>query len=470
MTVDRPNAKKVGLLLQRYQKQPFNFGFKTSANPENSVGTITAQLNSATPVVADELKPLAEFYGSMDSETIKEFVRLFLKLCYQELLELDCEFVNTPVYGADYIIFKNKELKAVSQYLTPEFADKYMAHDLLEMKNNVNELLCQRADGKSFSEGLIAQLKTVQSLANNNSSDNNNSQLERIKEPAKVLSRLIEKLNSQFLWQENNNNSAETGLVRSLQASARTFTQLFDVLNKIAKKKQQFVQNIEMKRHLNDTGTALLNGFIAGFMQSEIPAYSFPLLLQELMTDSKIKMAVKNLKPLFTQFLWEAAIAGKVELFQLMTVLIDDLNFRDENGNTLLHSAAISPNPQLMAWLLSFYEQRQVKVPINTLNDWCLAPIHLAASHGCSDVLDLLLSKGAEINLAGYGQQTPLHRAYAFDKQKNVEFLLSKNANPECLDTQGFTPKKWAMELGLVQETQATNPEEPEVNQEAVLN
>lgn len=57
-----------------------------------------------------------------------------------------------------------------------------------------------------------------------------------------------------------------------------------------------------MKRHLNDTGTALLNGFIAGFMQSEIPAYSFPLLLQELMTDSKIKMAVKILSPYLPNF------------------------------------------------------------------------------------------------------------------------------------------------------------------------
>lgn len=92
-----------------------------------------------------------------------------------------------------------------------------------------------------------------------------------------------------------------------------------------------------------------------------------------------------------------------------------------------------------------------MKGPGWTNYDW--EPIHLAASEGNTQVVELLLNSGAEID--SHGQEgyalTPLYIAAREGKTETVRLLIGKGADVNAGEQGGRTPLQIAMEQGFAE-------------------
>ena len=83
-------------------------------------------------------------------------------------------------------------------------------------------------------------------------------------------------------------------------------------------------------------------------------------------------------------------------------------------------------------------------------------PIHIAARQGFTQIIDLLLRKGADINAQTIDGRSPLYEATcaADESTKNtgrvetVEYLLTHGAKPSLPDLTNRTPMHWACFYG----------------------
>lgn len=75
-------------------------------------------------------------------------------------------------------------------------------------------------------------------------------------------------------------------------------------------------------------------------------------------------------------------------------------------------------------------------------------PLHKAANRGNKDVVELLLTKGADVNAKNTEGVTPLHWAALQGEKYVAELLLARGADVNVKDTDGRTPLHWAEELG----------------------
>ena len=79
-----------------------------------------------------------------------------------------------------------------------------------------------------------------------------------------------------------------------------------------------------------------------------------------------------------------------------------------------------------------------------------MTPLHLAAEAGFPDVVEILLSSGADINsrTGGTNSVTPLHIAAGRDHWHVTELLLKNDAEVNAKDSNGKTPLEWAVSSG----------------------
>ena len=66
--------------------------------------------------------------------------------------------------------------------------------------------------------------------------------------------------------------------------------------------------------------------------------------------------------------------------------------------------------------------------------------LHRAASHGESNIAELLLHYGAEPNVRDMNGWTSLHEAVAADAERVAELLLSSGADPNALTHWDIPP------------------------------
>jgi ankyrin repeat protein len=71
-------------------------------------------------------------------------------------------------------------------------------------------------------------------------------------------------------------------------------------------------------------------------------------------------------------------------------------------------------------------------------------PLSTAASKGHIKILELLITKGAEVDKKDSFKVTPLHRAARSGHKSVSELLISKNANVNAIDIYGGTPLDYA--------------------------
>lgn len=67
-------------------------------------------------------------------------------------------------------------------------------------------------------------------------------------------------------------------------------------------------------------------------------------------------------------------------------------------------------------------------------------PLHHAAYHGCIEIMGALLANGADKDVIGNNNWTPLYIACTNAKSDAALFLLNKGANPNIAAENGKTP------------------------------
>jgi len=97
--------------------------------------------------------------------------------------------------------------------------------------------------------------------------------------------------------------------------------------------------------------------------------------------------------------------------------------------------------------LIHLIIERSLIKDINCLNGTGHSALHLAAALGTFDMVNALLSKGADINLEGHSKIRAIHLAAINNGLGVLNLLLSH----DCLilpDTAGFTPEMLALKHG----------------------
>lgn len=109
----------------------------------------------------------------------------------------------------------------------------------------------------------------------------------------------------------------------------------------------------------------------------------------------------------------------------------------DDDGRSLLHSAALGCDPALLARLLSACPSSHVSLG----DDEGWTPLHCAASAGRGAAVDALLAAGAPVDARTRGGgRTPLHYAASKGHADVVTALLAAGADPTLRDALGATP------------------------------
>ncbi|KAJ1389823.1 Ankyrin repeat [Sesbania bispinosa] len=169
----------------------------------------------------------------------------------------------------------------------------------------------------------------------------------------------------------------------------------------------------------------------------------------EMEVDSETKQEVMKEKDLF-----KAAEEGNSSIFEAVSpqTLSKALSLRNEDARSLLHVAASSGHSQL--WL-GIYQVVKILLSadasagvINSADEEGWAPLHSAASIGSLEIVEALLSKGADVNLKNDGGRTALHYAASKGWLKIAEILISHDAKINIKDKFGCTPLHRAASTG----------------------
>ncbi|KAK9870480.1 hypothetical protein WA026_008038 [Henosepilachna vigintioctopunctata] len=129
------------------------------------------------------------------------------------------------------------------------------------------------------------------------------------------------------------------------------------------------------------------------------------------------------------------AISGSSDIAAVLLEFEANPNMQDANGNTPLHLACMQGNEGVIRVLLEHGANINVKNQLDKI------ALHYAAMFGCSKIVRLLLAKGANPNARNIDGRTPL--AYSVCETCNseiVNILLEYGADLNCLDRYGLTP------------------------------
>lgn len=147
--------------------------------------------------------------------------------------------------------------------------------------------------------------------------------------------------------------------------------------------------------------------------------------------------------------IWEATAVGDTNKVQkLIREHPDQVNQFSPDGYTPLGLASFFGKVEILKLLLT--NGADVNVPAQ--NEMRVFPIHSATAHRDPDVslsmVNLLLSHGAEVNVSQQGGWTPLHQAAAHNHLAMVHALLARGADPTLKSEDGRTAGEMADEKG----------------------
>jgi ankyrin repeat protein len=157
---------------------------------------------------------------------------------------------------------------------------------------------------------------------------------------------------------------------------------------------------------------------------------------------------MKILKSIFciAVFLFVAAAAQAQEIFdavenndlETVKVLIGKdnsrVNIKDEAGNTPLHNAVITGSVEMIEFLLS------KGADIDAQNTQLNTPLHEAIQRRVENISELLIEKGADLSKKNIHHQTPLHRAASLNQRRTGELLVARGASIDPIDKFQRTP------------------------------
>lgn len=111
------------------------------------------------------------------------------------------------------------------------------------------------------------------------------------------------------------------------------------------------------------------------------------------------------------------------------------INVKDEtNGNVALHVAASKNNVPMLELLV----RKGADIDIQDI--FGNAPIHYAVDKERKETTQALIKHGVRINIQDYKGNSPLHNACATGNLEIVELLLRNGADPDMLDHSNAKP------------------------------
>jgi len=134
----------------------------------------------------------------------------------------------------------------------------------------------------------------------------------------------------------------------------------------------------------------------------------------------------------------------------------------DEYPHTLMHLAVYHGNVNVIHLIANSNNVNQC----NKYNQYNFSPLRLAIHKESSEVVKLLLDKGANINDADRNGFTPLHHAIDKGNSEVVQLLLDRGANINDADRNGFTPLHQAIDKGNSELVQLLLDRGADVNKE----
>ena len=132
----------------------------------------------------------------------------------------------------------------------------------------------------------------------------------------------------------------------------------------------------------------------------------------------------------------ETPVAEKAKI--LKSLLNEDVNARDADGDTLLHQACISGRPDVAKLLIDN------GADIHVENIYGYTPLKLACDHKSPEIVRLLIKSGADINVQDYLGRTPLQFAFGEKLYDIATLLIKKGAAINEKDSGGLAPLHWA--------------------------
>jgi hypothetical protein len=111
---------------------------------------------------------------------------------------------------------------------------------------------------------------------------------------------------------------------------------------------------------------------------------------------------------------------------------------RNSDGFTPLYSAADSGHTDVAELLLANGAE------VDATAKWGETPLAQAAARGHNEMVKLLLARGADVNAKDSADSTPLHRAAMAGRKDVAQLLLANKANASAKDFKSMTPLDWA--------------------------
>jgi len=107
----------------------------------------------------------------------------------------------------------------------------------------------------------------------------------------------------------------------------------------------------------------------------------------------------------------------------------------DDDYDTLLHIGVYSGNEQLVRYLIN-----ELSIPVNSINNFRMSPLHYAVSNSDLNTSTLLLNSGAYVDVQDIAGKTPLIHACCLNKSDIAQLLLDRGASTRTFDSSGDSP------------------------------
>lgn len=128
---------------------------------------------------------------------------------------------------------------------------------------------------------------------------------------------------------------------------------------------------------------------------------------------------------------------GDISSLELLLNNGAEANTTNERGESALYWATKSRKTSFVKLLL----EKGAKVTVAHAE----IPLHLAAIRGDTDIIELLLDAGSDINITNGIRNTPLHWAAQFGNQFTIQLLLNKGADVNRTNIDGDTALHFAV-------------------------
>ncbi|RYE06024.1 MAG: hypothetical protein EOP33_02130 [Rickettsiaceae bacterium] len=124
---------------------------------------------------------------------------------------------------------------------------------------------------------------------------------------------------------------------------------------------------------------------------------------------------------------------------------LDNMDFEDSSGVTLLHVAASLDHIEMVRFLIANGGN------VGAKNKEGKIPLHNAVSKGYIDIVKVLIEAGSGVNASDNNERTPLHLAAEHGRIEIVRLLITNGGNVHANDKEGNTPLHLAAEHGRIE-------------------